>query len=83
MLGCGVPPLSRAVVNIGQVVPPVAMLSIAVPLVGFESMPRPCPQRIALVLYGLLPIFENTISSLAGVSATVREAHRCMDLDGR
>ena len=47
--------LSRTIVNIGQVFPPVAVLAIAVPLVGFGSTPT----LIALVLYGLLPIFEN------------------------
>jgi osmoprotectant transport system permease protein len=45
-------------VNIGQTFPPVAVLAIAVPLVGFGEKPT----FIALFLYGLLPIFENTLS---------------------
>ena len=34
-------PLSRALVNIGQTFPPVAVLAIAVPLVGFPAKHRP------------------------------------------
>ena len=72
-------PLSRAVVNIGQVFPPVAVLAIAVPLVGFGTIPT----LIALVLYGLLPIFENTIAGLDDIDPVVTEAARGMGLDGR
>lgn len=72
-------PLSRAVVNVGQVFPPVAVLAIAVPLVGFGLEPT----LIALVLYGLLPIFENTIAGLDGVPAPVMEAARGMGLGAR
>ena len=72
-------PLSRAVVNVGQVFPPVAVLAIAVPLVGFGLRPT----LIALVLYGLLPIFENTIAGLDGVSPPVMEAARGMGLGPR
>lgn len=72
-------PLSRAVVNIGQVFPPVAVLAIAVPLVGFGTTPT----LIALILYGLLPIFENTITGLREVSPVVIDAARGMGLSGR
>ena len=47
-------------VNIGQTFPPVAVLAVAVPLVGFGEKPT----LIALFLYGLLPIFENTMTGL-------------------
>ncbi len=57
-------PLSRSLVNIGQTFPPVAVLAIAVPLVGFGEKPT----FIALFLYGLLPIFENTLTGLIEVS---------------
>jgi osmoprotectant transport system permease protein len=58
--GAGFLPLSRALVNIGQTFPPVAILAIAVPIVGFGARPT----LIALFAYGLLPIFENTIAGL-------------------
>jgi osmoprotectant transport system permease protein len=70
-------PLSRSLVNIGQTFPPVAVLALAVPVVGFGLKPT----LIALVLYGLLPIFENTITGLKEVPANVVEAARGMGLN--
>ncbi len=63
-------PLSRTLVNIGQTFPPVAVLAIAVPLVGFGLRPT----LIALFCYGLLPIFENTIGGLRACPPAVLEA---------
>jgi len=63
-------PLSRTLVNIGQTFPPVAVLAVAVPLVGFGEKPT----LIALFAYGLLPIFENTIAGLRGCPPAVLEA---------
>ena len=63
-------PLSRSVANIGQTFPPVAVLALAVPAVGFGVKPT----LIALVLYGLLPIFENTVAGLRQVSSATLEA---------
>jgi osmoprotectant transport system permease protein len=63
-------PLSRTLVNIGQTFPPVAVLAIAVPLVGFGLKPT----LIALFCYGLLPIFENTVSGLRGCPPAIMEA---------
>ncbi|MBS7707793.1 ABC transporter permease [Chelatococcus asaccharovorans] len=69
-------PLSRSLVNIGQTFPPVAVLAIAVPLVGFGEKPT----FIALFLYGLLPIFENTLSGLTQVPRVTLEAARGMGM---
>ncbi len=63
-------PLSRTLVNVGQTFPPVAVLAVAVPLVGFGQ----APTLIALFAYGLLPIFENTIAGLEGCPQPVFEA---------
>jgi len=63
-------PLSRTLVNIGQTFPPVAVLAVAVPLVGFGEKPT----LIALFAYGLLPIFENTVTGLRTTPAEVLEA---------
>jgi len=63
-------PLSRTLGNIGQTFPPVAVLAIAVPLVGFGLKPT----LIALFCFGLLPIFENTISGLRTCPPAVLEA---------
>jgi osmoprotectant transport system permease protein len=63
-------PLSRTLVNIGQTFPPVAVLAVTVPLVGFGEKPT----LIALFAYGLLPIFENTIVALQTTPRAVLEA---------
>jgi osmoprotectant transport system permease protein len=63
-------PLSRTLVNIGQTFPPVAVLAVAVPLVGFGERPT----LIALFAYGLLPIFENTLVGLRTCPPAVLEA---------
>jgi osmoprotectant transport system permease protein len=65
-------PLSRSLVNIGQTFPPVAVLALAVPILGFGEKPT----LMALFLYGLLPIFENTLTGLTNVPASVVEAAR-------
>lgn len=72
-------PLSRSLVNIGQTFPPIAVLAIAVPLVGFGEKPT----FIALFLYGLLPIFENTLTGLTQVSPQALEAARGMGMNAR
>jgi len=54
----------------GQSFPPVAVLAIAVPVIGFGAQPA----LIALTLYGLLPVVANTIAGLGAVPPAVREA---------
>lgn len=72
-------PLSRTLVNIGQTFPPVAILAVAVPLVGFGEKPT----LIALFAYGLLPIFENTLTGLQSCPAEVLEAASGMGMSAR
>ena len=72
-------PLSRTLVNIGQTFPPVAVLALAVPLVGFGEEPT----LIALFVYGLLPIFENTVVGLQTCPPAVLEAASGMGMSGR
>ncbi|WP_433850812.1 ABC transporter permease [Brucella pseudogrignonensis] len=69
-------PLSRSLVNIGQTFPPVAVLALAVPVFGFGDKPT----LIALFLYGMLPIFENTLTGLTTLPAPVVEAARGMGM---
>ncbi|WP_426231366.1 ABC transporter permease [Pararhizobium sp. DWP3-4] len=65
-------PLSRSLVNVGQTFPPVAVLALAVPILGFGEKPT----LVALFLYGLLPIFENTLTGLTTLPPSVMEAAR-------
>jgi osmoprotectant transport system permease protein len=62
----------ETVTALGQSFPPVAVLALAVPVIGFGAEPA----LLALTLYGLLPIVENTVAGLVGVPETVRDAAR-------
>ena len=64
--------LVETIVAIGQTFPPVAVLALAVPAMGFGDRPA----LLALTLYGLLPVVQNTIAGLEGVPEPVREAAR-------
>ncbi len=68
-----------ALAAIGQTFPPVAVLAIAVPLIGFGARPT----VIALFIYGLLPIIENAVAGLEGVPPQVKEAADGMGLSPR
>lgn len=65
-------PLSRSIANVGQTFPPVAVLALAVPVLGFGT----APTLVALFLYGLLPIFENALTGLTGIPPAVLAAAR-------
>ena len=69
-------PLARTVTSVGQTFPPVAVLALAVPIMGFGAGPT----LVALFLYGLLPVFENTLAGLTGQPPNVAEAARGMGL---
>jgi osmoprotectant transport system permease protein len=63
-------PLIERTVAIGQTFPPVAVLAVAAPLIGFGEPPA----LIALALYGLLPVVQNTIAGLESVPRSACEA---------
>ena len=71
-------PLSRALANAGQTFPPVAVLALAVPLLGFGARPA----LLALFLYGLLPIFENALAGIGSVPPATRTAAEAMGMTG-
>lgn len=64
--------LVETVAAMGQTFPPVAVLAVSVPVLGFG----PLPALIALTLYALLPIVENTVAGLESVPEPVRESAR-------
>ena len=65
-------PLAETLAAVGQTFPPVAVLAVAAPLIGFGF----APAWIALALYGLLPVLQATIAGLGSVPAAPREAAR-------
>ena len=69
-------PLVETVVAMGQTFPPVAVLAVAAPLIGFGFTPA----LIALALYGLLPVVQNAVAGLESVPAPALEAARGMGM---
>jgi osmoprotectant transport system permease protein len=62
--------LVEVLTAMGQTFPPVAVLALAVPMIGFGFWPA----FAALVLYSILPICENTIAGLESVSPPAKQA---------
>jgi len=63
-------PMIETIVAMGQTIPPVAVLAIAAPLIGFGE----APALIALALYGLLPVVQQTLAGLGSVPEDILEA---------
>lgn len=63
-------PLIETLVSAGQTFPPVAVLAVAIPLIGFGV----APALIALALYGVLPILQATLAGVESVPAPALEA---------
>ncbi len=69
--------LVETIAAIGQTFPPVAVLAIAVPVMGFGQQPA----IIALILYGVLPILQGTLAGLAAVPAGVTSVAEGMGMN--
>ena len=63
-------PIVTDLTSFGQTFPPVAVLALAVPMLGFGLRPT----IVALFLYGLLPVVRNTIAGLRAVPQDVLDA---------
>ena len=63
-------PAVESLLAMGQTFPPVAVLAIAAPLVGFGEWPA----LIALALYGLLPVAQGTVSGIDSVPQAALQA---------
>jgi osmoprotectant transport system permease protein len=66
----------ESLVAMGQTFPPVAVLALAVPLIGFGERPA----YIALALYGLLPMLQAVIAGLESTPEAVVDAARGLGL---
>jgi osmoprotectant transport system permease protein len=61
-------------VNLGQTFPPVAVFTLAVPLLGFGVLPT----VVALTFYGVLPVLQNTIAGMEALPREVLESASAM-----
>jgi osmoprotectant transport system permease protein len=61
-----------------QTIPALALLAVMVPLLSGLGLPGigPLPAFLALALYSLLPILQNTVAGLHGIDPAVVEAAR-------
>lgn len=64
--------LVNATVDLGQTFPPIAVLALAMPVLGLG----PAAAIVALSVYGLFPVVSGTVAGLDGVPASVVDAAR-------
>jgi osmoprotectant transport system permease protein len=64
--------MARTLAAIGQTFPPVAVLALSVPLLGYGA----APTLAALAIYAALPVLEATLAGLANVPTDARDAAR-------
>jgi osmoprotectant transport system permease protein len=69
-------PLLEAIAAMGQTFPPVAVLALAVPVVGFGELPA----LLALSVFGVLPVLQATIAGMESVPKAVQESAQALGL---
>ena len=72
-------PLMETLAALGQTFPPVAILAVAVPVVGFGELPA----LIALSIFGILPVLQGTLAGLASVPSPVMDSASAMGMAPR
>lgn len=72
-------PMMEIMAGMGQTFPPVAVLAVAVPAVGFGELPA----LIALSIFGMLPVLQATLAGLASVPSPVLDSARAMGMTSR
>ena len=70
-------PMVQTISAAGQTFPPIAVLALAVPILGFGELPA----LMALALYGLLPVVQATLAGLASVPRGAIESARAMGMN--
>ena len=71
--------LAQDASSLAQTFPPVAVLALAVPILGFGFTPTVA----ALFVYSVLPVIKNTIAGLEAVPANLKEASTGMGMKPR
>lgn len=72
-------PMMETLAGMGQTFPPVAILAVAVPAVGFGELPA----LIALSIFGLLPVLQGTLAGLTSVPTPVIDSACAMGMAPR
>lgn len=71
--------MAGAIAAIGQTFPPVAVLALTIPVLGYGAPPA----LVALCLYAIFPVIAATITGLEAVPSPVREAAQGMGFSPR
>ena len=66
--------MTGSIAATGQTFPPVAVLALTIPILGYGA----APAIVALAVYAIFPIVTATVTGIAAVPVTVREAARAM-----
>ena len=72
-------PLIDMLATLGQTFPPVAVLAVAVPVVGFGELPA----FLALAIFGVLPVLQGTLAGLASIPTPVLDSAHAMGMTPR
>ena len=75
-LGRALRPLSDALVAASQAVPPVVVVALAFPVLGFGA----APTVLALAIYCVMPVLRGTVAALEAANGDVAEAARAMGM---
>jgi osmoprotectant transport system permease protein len=65
-------PVLDGLFTLAQAIPPIAVIALALPMLGFGA----APVLLALVLYAALPVMRATVAGLEAVPAALRDAAR-------
>jgi osmoprotectant transport system permease protein len=74
--GVALRPFADRLVAASQAVPPVVVVALAFPVLGFG----PAPTILALAIYCVMPLLRGTVGALEAVPGDVPEAARAMGL---
>ena len=77
--GQALKPLMESIAAMGQTFPPVAVLAVAVPVLGFGELPA----LVALSIFGVLPVLQATLAGLASVPQPVLDSAHGMGMSPR
>jgi osmoprotectant transport system permease protein len=77
--GLAFKPAMEMLAGMGQTFPPVAVLAVAVPAVGFGELPA----LIAFSIFGVLPVLQATMAGMASVPPSVLDSARAMGMTPR
>lgn len=69
-------PMLETIAATSQTFPPVAVLALAVPVLGFGELPA----FMALAIFGLLPVLQATIAGLESLPRAVEESAKAMGM---